>query len=1016
MIILHSAIHERRLLLWAEAAPETLAHLKRVQRKRAVELPPEAAHPYDAGVKGLAEAIGDFGFELSSKDDLDLAWAWLPTSSGSPPPSDPVIDEIDGPANSLAPWAVTSLLLSSEEAIEFLATLAEETERIGPDLSCLVTAFRFAASLVSRQQFLPGLAQEGGKYFARWEPVFLGEDAERLARLAQALPDSCRAVSRGEKGASPDHSPRRELSAFIGALVDHLIRSRNKIERVRKRVNFDSVDAQWLYALRSPDGRLEAKEISQFAERLRSWKRPIALASSVHFRLCLCLEEPEEEGNEDNEKAWTLRFLVQSLDDPSLMLPLAESGKLRVSGDLPIEEALLAALGQAAGIFPPIGKALAVGLPESCPLDSVEALDFLLDKAWLLKQAGFNLFLPAWWSKKGTKQRLSVKAKVPASLAEGDSIFSSVFDFDWKVALGDQELSAQELKALAKLKVPLVKVRGQWVQVDAKALRAAGDLSKRRSEITGRQLLRMALGQTENLPEGVSFGGLSAEGWVGNLLEQLNGNASFEELPPPSGFRGTLRPYQLRGYSWLHFLNRWGIGACLADDMGLGKTIQVLTLIQKEWEEKDSRKQPVLLICPTSVVGNWQREALRFTPDLPVLVHHGGGRAKGAKFKEEAKKQAIVISSYALLQRDAELLGKIPWRGVVLDEAQNVKNPETKQAKAARTIEADYRIALTGTPVENHLGELWSILDFLNPGLLGSQAAFKRDFLLPVQVYGEEEATEALKKLTSPFVLRRLKTDRTIIADLPEKLEMKVFCTLTKEQATLYQAVVEEATEALEESEGIKRKGIILATLTKLKQVCNHPAQFLGDRSELSGRSGKLNRLVELLEECLEVGDHSLLFTQFAEMGEMLKSFLQEAFGQEVLFLHGGVPKNKRDQMVERFQNDPDGPKIFILSLKAGGTGLNLTRANHVFHFDRWWNPAVENQATDRAFRIGQGKNVQVHKFLCPGTLEERIDEMIEKKQKLAEKVVGTGESWLTELSTEALKDLLTLRAEALEE
>jgi SNF2 family DNA or RNA helicase len=424
----------------------------------------------------------------------------------------------------------------------------------------------------------------------------------------------------------------------------------------------------------------------------------------------------------------------------------------------------------------------------------------------------------------------------------------------------------------------------------------------------------------------------------------------------------------------------------------------------------------VLLICPTSVMGNWQKEAARFTPNLRVMIHHGVGRTKGAGFAEEARKHALVISSYALLPRDLGILKEVPWAGVILDEAQNIKNPETRQARAARVLQGDYRIALTGTPVENSIGDLWAIMEFLNPGLLGTLSNFKRRFLVPVQAYRDPTALERLKRLTGPFILRRLKTDRSIIADLPEKMEMKVFCTLTREQASLYAAVVKEASEELDSSEGIKRKGVVLATLSRLKQVCNHPAHFLGDNSAIPERSGKLARLTEMLEEIVAVGDRALVFTQFWEMGAILQRYLQETFGREILFLHGGVPKSRRDSMVERFQRQSQAPTVFILSLKAGGIGLNLTRANHVFHFDRWWNPAVENQATDRAFRIGQTRNVQIHKFLCLGTLEERIDEMIERKKEIAAGTLGSGEGWLTELSTAELKEIFALRKEAVEE
>ncbi|MBV9442098.1 MAG: DEAD/DEAH box helicase, partial [Acidobacteriaceae bacterium] len=545
-------------------------------------------------------------------------------------------------------------------------------------------------------------------------------------------------------------------------------------------------------------------------------------------------------------------------------------------------------------------------------------------------------------------------------------------------------------------------------------IQAALDFWKKGTgQITAREAVRIALGAA-TLPGSVEFAGVSAEGWIGDLIHRLEGHTPFEETPVPEGLHAKLRPYQVRGYSWLAFVREWGLGACLADDMGLGKTIQTLALIQRD--RRAGARRPVLLVCPTSVVGNWQKETARFTPELSVMVHHGVTRSRGDEFVKQASAHAMVVSSYSLLHRDFEHLKHVPWAGIVLDEAQNIKNPETKQAAAARSLNADYRIALTGTPVENNVGDLWSMMEFLNPGLLGNRAEFKRNFFMPIQSGRDPEAAVRLKKLTGPFVLRRLKTDKSIIDDLPEKQEMKVLCTLTKEQASLYAAVVKDSMDAIKSAEGIKRKGVVLATITRLKQVCNHPAQLLRDNSPLESRSGKLNRLSEMVEEAMSVGDRVLIFSQFAEMGSMLQQHLQETFGRETLFLHGGVPKKQRDQMVERFQEEKDGPPLFILSLKAGGTGLNLTRANHVFHFDRWWNPAVENQATDRAFRLGQTKHVQVHKFVCAGTFEEKIDQMIEQKKEIAANVVGTGEGWLTELSTSQLKDLFALQRAAVAE
>jgi SNF2 family DNA or RNA helicase len=688
-----------------------------------------------------------------------------------------------------------------------------------------------------------------------------------------------------------------------------------------------------------------------------------------------------------------------------------------------VKEYLLSALGQASGLCPRIEASLHTAAPAGYALDTAGAHDFLTEKAAGLEQADFGVLLPAWCSGKGSKVRLAARALVrsPKLQANAGLGLDAIVRFDWEIALGDTPLTEAELKALAELKTPLVRIRGQWVHLSAEEIRSAVALWRKK---TGsgrvRDLIQISLGAVPTTYgaelDHIAFEGVRADGWIGQLLEELDGRASYEDLPPPAGLRAELRGYQKRGFSWLAFLRRWGLGACLADDMGLGKTLQVLTLLQREHEA--GLRAPMLLICPTSVTGNWQKEAARFTPELPVLVHHGTERARGVTFAREAARYALVVTSYALLSRDFELFKDVAWAAVVLDEAQNVKNAETKQAQAARALSADCRIALTGTPVENNVGDLWSIMEFLNPGLLGTQTQFKRRFFEPIQLDRDPDAAERLKRLTGPFILRRLKTDKHVIADLPEKLEMKVFCPLTREQASLYAAVVKEAEEALKEASGIQRKGLVLATLMKLKQVCNHPAQFLGDNSAIAGRSGKLARLTEMLEEVLAADDRALVFTQFSEMGALLRRHLQETFGREVLFLHGAVARGQRDRMVERFQSDSDAiaPAIFLLSLKAGGTGLNLTRANHVFHFDRWWNPAVEDQATDRAFRIGQRRNVQVHKFLCQGTLEERIDDMIERKKEVAGQVVAAGESWLTELSTKELKDLFALRAEAVQD
>jgi SNF2 family DNA or RNA helicase len=547
---------------------------------------------------------------------------------------------------------------------------------------------------------------------------------------------------------------------------------------------------------------------------------------------------------------------------------------------------------------------------------------------------------------------------------------------------------------------------------DIKTAQAFFAVRKDQMALSLADALRLSQGDTqviEKLPV-VSF---EASGALQELVGALTNNQAIAPLPTPASFRGQLRPYQERGAAWLAFLERWGLGACLADDMGLGKSIEFIAFLL-HLQEQDALLNPTLLVCPTSVLGNWEREVKKFSPSLRVLQYHGDKRPQGKAFVEAIKKHDLVITSYSLIHRDIKLLQTVNWQIVALDEAQNIKNSDAKQSQAVRQLETTFRIALTGTPVENKLQELWSILDFLNPGYLGNRQFFQRRFAMPIEKYGDTASLQQLRSLVQPFILRRLKTDRRIIQDLPDKQEMIVFCGLSNEQAGLYQKIVESSLVEIESAAGLQRRGMILGLLIKLKQICNHPAQYLKAGTLQAHSSAKLERLEEMLDEVLASGDRALIFTQFAEWGKLLKPHLEKKLGREIFFLYGSSSKKQREEMIDRFQNDPQGPPIMILSLKAGGVGLNLTRANHVFHFDRWWNPAVENQATDRVFRIGQTRNVQVHKFVCTGTLEEKINDMIESKKQLAEQMINAGEEWLTELDTDQLRNLLLLDRNAI--
>lgn len=706
--------------------------------------------------------------------------------------------------------------------------------------------------------------------------------------------------------------------------------------------------------------------------------------------------------------AWLLEFLLQPVDEPSLLVPAADVWRdavapLRRWTHRP-QERLIAGLGRASRLFGGLDAVLRLARPAELVLDTEGAYRFL-GHAEVLEQAGFGVMVPAWW-REPQRLGLALDVRTPETAApvlrDEATDLATIVGYNWGLALGGRVLTETELGELARVKVPLVRLRGRWVYLDAERLRAGLEFLRRGGgTMTAGDALRLIrLLPPEEVPLPVVE--VRGRGWVADLLSGRLGE-QLELLDPPEGLTGVLRPYQRRGFSWLAFLDGLGLGACLADDMGLGKTVQLLALLLHR------RSGPALLVCPLSVLGNWQREAARFAPSLRVRVLHGADRPEPGHLVDGAD---VVLTTYATATRDADALAAVSWDRVVLDEAQHVKNSAGGAARAVRRFPARSRVALTGTPVENRLDELWSILDFLNPGLLGSAHTFRNRYAVPIERYADEDAAARLRHATRPFLLRRVKADPAVIDDLPDKRHTRHLCGLTAEQATLYRAVLDDMMLRIKETTETRRKGLVLAAMTKLKQVCNHPAQLLGDGSALPGRSGKLERLEEILDAALAEGESVLCFTQFARFGSMLVPHLSARFGVPVRYLHGGTPRGARDEMVAAFQADRR-PGIFVLSLKAGGTGLNLTAANHVVHVDRWWNPATEAQATDRAFRIGQRRDVQVHTLVCLGTLEERIDRLLADKGVLAERVVGTGESWLTTLSTDELRDLTRLDPEA---
>ncbi len=1024
-----------RFLLWVEIT--TADPPSRDRRKKSAH-----PHPFAAETSKLHRLLKEIGWV--GKLPVETMTLWLPTNRFGPVPSPDLRHswETDDASPSLLPWIVSGLSLGPIQSLSLLSWLHQSdlppAAKLGADGRFWQTAFSFTLELLARQLYRPTLVEVREKrklrFEARWQPLLDGEgEARRAARLAAAMPAICRADAEDPTETIP---PRAILDSFLNYLTDTAVRQWATRQEQYLPTTSDPA-AAWLRALFAADPTIQASagQMQHFAGSFRAWERALTVAGDRHYRVAFRLEAPAQQKHKQTKKggaAWQLHYLLQARDDVSLIVPATEVWKskgnvlqtLNRHFEKP-QERLLTGLGYAARFFPPLKRSLQRRNPDMITLTTDEAYTFLRQCAPQLQRAGFGLLVPPWWNKPGTRLgvRLTLsstsKLKGQTAISTGHMNLDNLVRYRWQLALGETELSREEFDALVALKSPLVQIRGQWVQLDPEQIEAAirfwqeQDLEGNMSLF---EAMKLGLAGEEQAHNGIQVEGVELDDWLTDWLNRLQGDEKLEIISPPDGLQATLRPYQQYGYSWLHFARRWGLGVILADDMGLGKTIQTLTMVQQLKEEMNGLPAPVLLICPTSVVTNWELERQKFTPDLHSLVHQGGDRLRGKAFIEAAREVDIVLTSYALARRDGETLRQINWFGVVLDEAQNIKNPNTKQAHTIRKLPTDFRIALTGTPVENRLSELWSIMHFLNPGFLGSQKQFRKDFTLPIEKYGDDDAAQKLRKMTRPFLLRRVKTAPTVIHDLPDKQEMKVYCYLSEEQATLYEAVVRDALAAIEkqEEDGIARKGLVLSMLMQLKQVCNHPAQYLHETEayqpgEDKGRSGKLQRLDALLDEILAEGDRLLIFSQFTEMAGLLQGYIQQRFGVPTLYLHGGVPAKKRAAMVAQFQQE-DGPPVFLLSLKAGGTGLNLTRANHVFHFDRWWNPAVEDQATDRAFRIGQTKNVLVHKFVCLGTLEERIDAMIEEKKALAQSIIGSGENWLTEMSTADLRSLVSLR------
>lgn len=859
---------------------------------------------------------------------------------------------------------------------------ATSTEPVHPTMAFWGGVALLALHLIARGRMLPGVS--AGEFDAWRVGPLDADDIERIRQLAAAMPPQARAIPLttdtggcGDDPLVPDTESM--VRAFLDAVADAMPRTPAAAAMV--------------------GGPLFAGFEPQRVPRLRPWAEEIAAGTDAGVRISLRLEPI----GPDLPPPEPLKVVpqVHSLADPTVIVDAGTlwSGEAPVLGPQARMDALLA-IRRIARAWRPLERLLEQAVPDQLPLSDEDITDLLHHGIPRLAEAGVEVHWP-----KELVHDLTAHAVIDGadlSLSELPSFFGgdALLRFDWRLALGGHPLTEAEMEQLAASHRPIVRLRDRWTVVDPELARRARERSLKPLSVM--EALNAALtGTTVVDGEPVE---VVPTGWLQTLRERLQ--RPVEEAEPiqqPAALAATLRDYQLHGLRWLARMTELGLGCCLADDMGLGKTVTLIAL-HLHRQQNPATAGPTLVVCPASLLGNWEREIQRFAPGVPVLRFHGPGR------RLDTTVEGFVLTTYGTMRLDASRLAEVDWALVVADEAQHVKNPLSNTAKALRTIPARARVALTGTPVENNLSELWAILDWATPGLLGSLSAFRARWAKPIEADRDPVVTERLARLVGPFLLRRRKSDPQIVPELPPKTETDRPVALTPEQVGLYQAVVRESMERIRNSGGMARRGLILKMLTALKQICNHPAQYLNEsRPRLAGRSGKLELFDELVDTILAEGGAVLVFTQYVAMARLIERHLADR-GVPSLLLHGDTPVARREEMVRRFCDPAAGVPVFLLSLKAAGTGLNLTRADHVIHYDRWWNPAVEEQATDRAYRIGQTKPVQVHRLITEGTVEDRIAVMLESKRALAEAVLASGEAALTELSDAELADLVELR------